>query len=630
MIRSRSMSSVDEISSIGTGNSVQMALEGQWDETVSIKEIHEGVVRHLSEKLERLKRKYFILKGTSDETRKSLAVKKIVAARINYQRYLNVTQDILERCNDFMKSRRDTPASRIAFVRNVQQFFSQAKDFIKLDISLKKISPTLLNYVQPRHTDSPETYRRKRDMCRVMSLVVNTDKNCLLNSTSGKTFRSRYAQQNRFLHTDFPDSWIPHLPLVLRNALRDISDGELRWLYTIVYMFSRHCTANYLQQGYCPTCMFPIVNEKGKGLSGGKLFCPACKKEIEWTYYMNPRTICIIIMSFHPLEISEVKEELKRAMDADPGSFITEETEERLYFEEVLEEYMTNFSNYVDTPSKKPPPLDNIVRPITLDRDSDVSTQEETVKNNEDFVEEKTQPDQTEEEESGGEHLPTEVGGEVEEADQTEANQYQSMVIRRASNIIRKLFGRGKPLDTRVAKESYQLYRSELSSFEGNPDDQIPRGLIPKIERYVCHYFKLPPKEEVRKTPFNEKGERRDTSRKMISEALKELGLEKYSGVISNIANKMWGSKLPNMSRHHLDILTDCVVQKEVFARLPSHGRKSSLNQRLILMYVVNRYGYKWDVSDFRVNFASHTLQKQLNILDEIFTIVDTQGNSST
>jgi hypothetical protein len=269
MLRSKSLSSIDELSSVCTGNSLQMAIEGQWDETVSIREIHDGVVKYLSDKLERLKRRYLSLKTCQDENRKSHLVRKIVTARIGYQRYLNVTRDILERCNDFMKHRRDTPSSRIAFMRNVQEYFVQARDFVRMDITLKKISPTLLNYVQPRTTDSPNTYRKKRDMCRVMSLVVNSDKNCVLNSTSGKTFRSRYAQQNKFLHTDFPDSWIQCLPLALRNALDGIADGDLRWLYTIIYLFSKHCTANYLQQGYCPSCMFPIVNERGKGLAGG-------------------------------------------------------------------------------------------------------------------------------------------------------------------------------------------------------------------------------------------------------------------------------------------------------------------------------------------------------------------------
>jgi hypothetical protein len=626
MIRTKSLSSLDDLSSIGTGASVQMAIEGQWDETVSIREIHEGVIQHLSEKLERLKRKYMLLKTTQRAPEKiPTVVKNIVTARIKYQRYLNVTRDILERCGDFMRSRKDTPASRIAFIRNVQDYFTQAKDFIKLDISLKKISPSLLQYVQPKTTDSPQTYRRKRDMCRVMSTVVNNDRNCVLNSTTGKTFRSRYAQQNKFLHTVFPDSWVPYLPLALRNALATVGDGELRWMYTVIYMFSKHCTANYLQHGYCPTCMFPIVNERGKGMVGGKLFCPACKKEIEWTYYMNPRTICLMIMSFHPQEIEEIKSSLARTIREDPGVFEVEEDEP--LFEEVLEEYLSNYSNYVDAVVKKGYDRDNVFRPMTLELSS---------------PETKTEDSHLQEQQTGG---PSVLGQEPpadEVPDTTEAtagtdsedelpeavnlnasSQHQSMVIRKAAAVIRGIYGKSKALDVRMAKDTYQLYQAELSSFEGRQETQVPRGLIPKIERYVCHYFKVPPKEDVRKLPLDEKGERQGTSRKMIAEALKELDLDGYSGSISNIANKMWGAKLPNMSKHHTEILTDCVVQKEVFTRMSSHGRKSNLNQRLILMFIVNRYGYPWDVNDFRVNFANHTLQKQLDILKEIFLVID-------
>ena len=183
MLRSKSVSSLGS-SSVLTGDSLQMAIEGQWDETVSLVEIHQGIVQHLTLKLEKLKRKYMNLKF-ADETKKERMMKKIVAARVSYQRYMNVTKDVLKNCEEFMRVRRDTPGSRIAFIRHAQDYFSQAKEFIKLDISLKKLSPALLNYVQPKSTDSPTTYRRKRDMCKAMSLVIANDK-CSL-STNGFT-----------------------------------------------------------------------------------------------------------------------------------------------------------------------------------------------------------------------------------------------------------------------------------------------------------------------------------------------------------------------------------------------------------------------------------------------------------
>jgi hypothetical protein len=606
MLRSRSLSSIDDLSSVGTGNSLQMAIEGQWDETVSIREIHDGVVKYLSDKLERLKRRYLVLKNSQDENRKSHLVKKIVTARIGYQRYLNVTRDILERCNDFMKHRRDTPSSRIAFMRNVQEYFVQARDFVRMDITLKKISPTLLNYVQPKTTDSPNTYRRKRDMCRVMSLVVNSDKNCVLNSTSGKTFRSRYAQQNKFLHTDFLDSWVQYLPLVLRNSLDGISDCDLRWLYTIVYLFSKHCTANYLQQGYCPSCMFPIVNERGRGLAGGKLYCPACKKEIEWTYYMNPRTICIMIMGFHPMEIDEVKDRLIDFIDKDPGVFVRdgELGEEQYYFEDILNEYLSNYPRYVDVSgrgAREEKSSETSFKSIDLELDQE---------------EEQLPIDPVKSD-------PIPVSPNTVEGESSKGCKDQDVVLKAAEALVKKLYGEGETMDMKTAKETFQFYQQELLSFEGKLEPVVPRGLIPKIERYVCHYFKVPEKEEVRKLPLGDKGERQGTSRGMIIDALKELYLEKHMGIVSNIANKMWGSRLPNMTKHHVKILTDCVVQKEVFTRMSTHGRKSNLNQRLILMYITNRYGYKWDAVDFRVSTSTQTLQKQIEILDEIFKIID-------
>ena len=657
MLRSKSVSSLDDRSSIVTGDSLQMALEGQWDETISIEDIHKGVLEHLTEKLENLKKRYLSLKFCSDETRKDRVVKKIVAARINYQRYVKVTKDVLEKCNDFMRYRKDTPSSRIAFIRNVQDYFSQAKEFVKLDISLKKISPTLINYVQPKTTDSPNTYRRKREMCKAMTLVANADKNCLMNSGVGKAFRSRYAQQNKFLHNDFPESWIQYLPVVLRNAIKDAVNPDQRWLYTILYLFSKHCSVNYLQQGYCPSCMFPIINFRDQGMVGGKLFCYACRKEIEWTYYMNPRTICLIVMSFHQAEIETAKENLIRSINNDPGKFkVTDQPEEENYFEEILTEYIKNAARYIDNPKGLRSATGDVFgstdekkfKEITNSDGDDLNGEdendgdEELVNNGRQGAVDEEQVDYNADEE---ENALTRQRSSDETASSTKLSPPSTSsstrgkgafpsfvdVVKKANEKLSRIDMeditteeyRLSIEDVKNAKETFVMFKNELSAFEGRFEEQIPRGIIPKVERYVCHYYKLPPKDEVKKLPINEKGDREGTSRKMIDDALTELSLGKWSNMVSKIANKLWGSHLPDTKDHHLDILADCLVQKEIFSRMPTHGRKSNLNQRLILMYITRRYGYPWDENDFRVNFSPATLKKQLVILKEIFDIID-------
>jgi len=603
MIRSRSVSSMGGNSSTMTGESLQMALEGQWDETISIQEIHEGIVSYLTEKLESLKNKYLRLKGVEHRKQEKI-MKRVVAARIKYQRYMNVTKDVLQNCSNFMKVRRDTPNSRIAFIRNVQTYIAQAKEFIKMDITLKKISPTLLNYIQPNPSDSAENYARKREMRRAMSLVLQHDKGCLTTNGAGKLFRSRYAQQNRFIHHGFPDVWIQYFPVVLRNSLKEVNSPDKRWLITIMYIFSKHCSVNYIQQGYCSSCLFPIIHQRSEGVVGGKLYCLSCKKEIDWTYYMNPRTICLILSGFHLSEIDECKETIVHNICQDPVMFDAEDAVR--FFEDSLDEYVANRMNIDDVFSK----------PSSSHSSSsvDVSSLNSGESRTQETVDDGVPSEET--------HVET---ARSDEALVDEKN-FPSFgaVLHHVAETLRKIYGDDVTIDFKSAKESYALYRSEIISFEGNHDDPIPRGVIPKVERYVCHYYKLPSKEEVRKLPLTDKGDRAGTSKKMIHDALVELSLGKYCHLVSKIAQKLWGSQLPSMKEHYLEILHECVLQKEVFNRLSvMYGRKSNINQRVILMFICQRYKYKWTEDDFRVGFSSTTLSKQLEILREIFTIID-------
>lgn len=605
MLRNRSVSS---LGSMQTGDSVQIELEGQWDETVSIEDIHKGVIDHMLEKLETLKRKYNYLKN-ADNRHKDKLLKKIVAARIKYQRYVNVTKDILTRCSEFMKTRKDSPGTRIAFIRNVQEYFSQAKDFVKLDISLKKISPSLLTYVQTTNRDSPKTYQRKRELCRALTAVVKTEKNSLSANGIGKIFRSRYAQQSRFLNQPFPQIWKQYFPISLRNSIKDITDSDQCWLRTILYIFSKHCSVNYIQQGYCPGCLFPIINERMEGTVGGKLFCPACKKEIEWTYYMNPRTICLILMSFHQTEIKDAKQDIIRCVDADPYLFIVKE--DGRYFEDVLDDYLNNSETYVNRGVSEKEKVNE-----------QRSSLEETM--------------ETSEEEVPITHIesPRFAASSADKESVTSGKEDDGSfppfgdTLKTAIDIVKRIYGPTIPLDIKVAKETYQMFKMEIMSFEGKIDESLPRGIIPRVERYVCHYFNIPAKEEIRKRPLTPKGDREGTTKKMIYDALIELNLGKYTNLVSKLSNKIWKSTLPDIHEHYHEIIADCIVQREVFNRLSKqYGRKSNINQRLILMHITQKYGYIWTDEDFKVNLSSTTRKKQIEILEEIFEVIyPTQG----
>jgi hypothetical protein len=325
-------------------------------------------------------------------------------------------------------------------------------------------------------------------------------------------------------------------------------------------------------------------------------------KEIDWTYFINPRTICLILSSFHPDEIKDCKTMIIDNIRKDPELFDVDGIEGDEFFEEVLNDYLSNRSLDVEVKTrevKRRQP--SSVTPPHVDPPTNSGLHEE--------------PSETDSNGRTSEQLPSDS--------ETTFPSIQSVMFL-SNKTIKRIYGNDVVNDFKSVKESYYIYRNEIESLEGKCSDNIPRGLIPKIERYICHYYNLPLKEEIRKRPLDDKGEREGTTKKMILEALNELSLTKYSHLLSKIANKLWGSKLPDVSSHYNEIINDCVIQKEVFNRMSSkYGRKSNLNQRLILMFITQRYGYNFSEDNFRINFGSTTISKHIEILKELFSIID-------
>lgn len=592
MERIQSMSSFDEgASSIVTGDSTQMMIEGQWDETVPLSEIHEGIVEHLTQRLEKLKALYKGLKMKSGASgnREELLMKKIVHARMNYQRYIAATKDILTRCGEFVRTQRDTPETRIAFIRNAQDYFSQAKDFVRLDLSLRRISPTLLRYIEPKTTDSPDVYSRKRELCRAMVGVLGKERSIQISTGAGKVFRSKYIRQGKLFFRGFPEQWIPVLPPVLKDILKDV-EADRRWPLTIIFIFSGYCSRVYVHQGFCSGCYFPILRDtEDIDSSGGKLFCHSCGKEVEWTYYISPQAIQALFSSFHPKEIEDMKILVRSRVVSEHS------VEEDVVFGDFLESCFQTMG--MDSEEELP------------DSSSKFSTSPSSKKT----------------------VSPGEGRGRPRLEKQTPSPEYLFNIVpfrdvsERVRNFVRRVYSDETLKIEQRIRDIYQGYRSEIQAFEGCVEEEkYPRGLFSKIDKYVRHYYKVPTSEEVRELPLDEFGGKRGTSRGMILSALSSLNQSNLLNQTSLLCEKLWGYKLPDLSRHRDQIIYECVLQKEVFLRLSSDiGRKSNLNQTLILMYIIQRHGYPWTERDFHISFSENTIKKQTEILGEIFKIID-------
>jgi hypothetical protein len=109
----------------------------------------------------------------------------------------------------------------------------------------------------------------------------------------------------------------------------------------------------------------------------------------------------------------------------------------------------------------------------------------------------------------------------------------------------------------------------------------------------------------------------------MIYEALEELNYSVFLPHVSFIANKLWGYEFPNFDGKRLNIIVDCIVQRQVFSKLSSiYGRRSNLNQQLVLMRITDKYGYKWNEEDFKIFFTEGTKNRQLEILKEVMGVM--------
>ncbi|MEB3185682.1 MAG: hypothetical protein VKM97_07335 [Cyanobacteriota bacterium] len=580
-----------------------MAIEGHWDERVPLSEIHDGIVEHLTARLEKLKAVYKGLKmKTGGRNREELLMKKIVHARLNYQRYMAATKDILVRCGEFVKTQRDTPETRIAFIRNAQDYFMQAKDFVKLDITFRKMSPTLLKYIEPKATDSPEIYARKRDLCRTMVGVLGKERSPQLTNGAGKFFRSKYIHQGKFLGRGFPSQWVIFLPPLLKEILHD-SPEERRWPLTIMYIFSKFCSRVHVHQGFCPGCYFPILRDIGEmDTSGGKLFCYACGKEIEWTYHLNPRTIRVLLSGFHPLEIEDMKGVVRTKIMLEDSKFEDDEK-----FEPMLENCLKE--------------------PVTGEKELKVLSEDES--------DESIKPHMGEDipEKGGKKTVSPGVGRGRPRSESPEGKDPEKIfkiisfreVVEKIREFMRRVYSDECPKLEQQLKDVYQAYKAEIQAFEGlNEEARYPRGFFHKIEKYIRHYYKVPSKEEVQGLPLDERGGKPGTNRGMVISALNNLNLSSFIDQTSLICEKLWGYSLPNLSEHRDQILFECILQKEVFLRLSSDlGRKSNLSQQLIFMFVVQRHGYKWLEEDFHISFSDTTKKKQMGIMRGIFEIID-------
>lgn len=569
------MSKRDSQSSSLTGVSTQMEVEGTWDEDIPLDQIHNSILEFLSSKLERLRDRYI----QSKKDKRDNLMGRIVKYRMAYQKFVHVTRDILQKCEGFLKDRRDSPGSRVAYINNVQQYISQAREFVKLDLKFKRISPTLLNHLEPTDIDTPEVFKRKRYIKNTISSILNNEKTTCLTSTGiGKLYRNKQAHQSQFLSRGFNAKWSTILPPAMTTVINGLSTDDERWLAMLVFLFSKGCSERYIHNGFCPSCLFPIIipRETREG-NAGTVYCPACFKEITWTYFINHSSIKDLFGKFHPAEVKAIMMVVRGEANVDDDE----------YFEGMVRDIFQRGE------SSSPPPS-TICEQSSASSVSSVSSA------------------------IGPSSSSTPVTHTIQivrqriEQENVKFKQLFGIIMER----IHGIYGSGGvALDRKNIKESYEQFAIELYNIEGGYVIKAPRGFFPALKRYMDYYHKS--EERI--------------SRKMIHDALISLGYEEYTKHISYIANKMYNYPFPDFSEKRITVLIECVLFKIMFGIISGKGSKRiHVNNYYIISKVIENNGYTWTEDAFRI--SENTRKKQEKIIGDICEIIyskEVQGPSS-
>lgn len=554
------MSKRDSYSSSCTGASTQMEVEGSWDENIPLEQLHNSIIEFLTDKLESHRARYILAKVNKKENEMG----KIVKYRMAYQKFVHITRDILHQCETFLKNRRDSPGSRVAYINNVQQYISQAKEFVKLDLKFKRVSPSLLTHLEPNSSDSPETFQRKRYIRNTINSILNNEKSTCLTSTGvGKIYRTKCAHQSLFTSKEFNSKWVNILPPSISEVIIKLTTDEERWMAMISFLFSKGCSEKFIHNGFCPLCVFPIIIPKD--LNGGTIYCPACFKEITWTYYINNNALRDIFVRFHPNEIHNILAKI-----CGPGE------DPREYFDGIVRDIYVRGTVTSEHKQSEDDPKDESVASTSTASCS--STHRPPYPQNIQVVRQRL------------------------DIEQPKFKAAYSIISERINNI----YGDEKPvLDRKSIKDSYEQFAAELYNIEGGYVIKVPRGFSPALKRYMDYYH----------------SSETTITRKMIFDALISLGYEEYTKHISYIANKMYNRPYPDFSLKRANILIECVLMKIIFGIITGKGNKRvHVSNYYIIHKVLENNGIDWSEDSFRI--SENTKKKQDEIMNQICDII--------
>lgn len=583
-----------------------ITLEGTWEEDISIEEIHEQVLEKLKEEIDELKERYRQMStGTGNILGQDMRIlKKITSVRLKHDRLVANAKHIFDELSKLRASASNpTPCTRLVWMNHIQDYFHYLNDMFHIDVSLNRISPGLFRSAKISGTETPGTFHKKRRMTIILQKLIEYEKTNN-KKTTFNTRMKKYCTENliaipkRFLDPStgcnhgkgFPDRWLDMLDEEFREFFSRSRDTVYRWYLLFSLIGSERFSSKMDFHGLCPSCSYPFLSDKSlknQSQTENKLSCKECMKEIDWTYFASEGEMKVMRNFLHPQVVGDIEQILIKCSPS------TKQTAEPLF---DIKKPLTN-------------------KHITLIHEDMTETTTVTTTH-------------TVEDDHNPSEKPARKRGRRKEHDLDKLIHIAREELRGCS-----FYNERQPLkpdeetadknyDSRIKDSAVNLL-TELKNLQGVSLDKIPQGVFQSVESYLMRIYKIPSKEEVRREPINEKGERVVTvnqtgpamvvSRRMVLEALRECGLGKWTSHISHIMATVWWCPYPKIEYEDEERMVVLFVkQREIFERIKDKfARKTNLSIHTAMGKLLAVCGYPFEDTDFKIWESPDSKKKQ-------------------
>jgi len=162
-------------------------------------------------------------------------------------------------------------------------------------------------------------------------------------------------------------------------------------------------------------------------------------------------------------------------------------------------------------------------------------------------------------------------------------------------------------LNIKNSYEDCENFRKALQRFQGKQTHRPPQKLYEQLDNYFTKLGKgYGP--DIQRLELNRDGQKPNTSRQMMFEALLETNNSGYYDDINLILHIYWGWTLPDISHLEDMIMEHYIETQKVYNSIENKDRDASLNIQFRLFVHLKAVGYPCSKHDFKIQTSRDSL----------------------